>query len=53
METNDCAGEDTGVAAGRFQNGIARATAWFVTLDFRGCSNRYLRARRKALNANI
>jgi hypothetical protein len=53
METNDCNREDTDVAAGRFQNGIARATGWFVTLDFRGCSNRYLRAMRKALNANI
>jgi len=52
METNDCLGEDT-AAAGAFPTGIARATAWFVTFDFRGCSNRYLRAMRKALNANI
>jgi len=53
METNDCNGEDTDIAAGVFRTGIARATAWFVTLDFRDCSNRYLRAMRKALNANI
>jgi len=53
METNDCCGEDTDAGPGVFRNGIARATVWFVTLDFRGCSNRYLRAMRKALNANI
>jgi len=53
METNDCRGEDTDVGTGEFRTGFARATAWFVTNDFRGCSNRILRARRKALNANI
>ena len=53
METNDCRGEDTDIVAGEFRTGIAHATAWFATLDFRGCSNRYLRTVRKAFNANI
>jgi hypothetical protein len=53
METNDCRGQDTDIAAGVFRKGISRATDWFVTYDFRGCPNRYLRAMRKALNANI